>query len=420
MNIEILKTLMIEHCYRKKDGFYRNDWKKVTEDYNEIEGTSFTQDEIREAGSHYKIGDLMNNSIEEPVFENSGIRKETYSENKIEVIDMVRLDPNKTHTPEDILRAGGLDPEKHTLVKYQLSQAGVETVSGNMLNRYRATITAKPKTDDKTYVSEEAFLEDWLKRAKVETIIPEYKPKEEIGEYAFELMITDTHIGSSTSIESLIQKCDEAIEHVKNDPRYGRIVLVFGGDIIHFDTHSKTTTAGTQMESTQDAYEMFDLASDVVTEIIYRFAQLQITTDVIWVQGNHSRVLEYTVFKLAQERLRAIELLSWDIDKTLRKAFLHGNTLIGVYHGDMPKQNRFDWLPSEFRHLWSQAEYFEIHGGHYHNETTTTKGIVVHRTNTTIKPTDGYERKLGYINNREVITGYTITYDRGIKGITYF
>lgn len=422
MNNEILKTLMVEHCYRKKDGFYRNDWKKVTDDYNEIEGTSFTQDEIREAGSHYKIGDLMQQEIPIDHDTPSGIRKETYSENKIEVIDMIKLDPTKQHTPEDILRAGGLDPETHTLVKYQLSQAGVETVSGSTLSRFRATITAKPKVEEKKYISEEEFLENLVSRLTPDLIVtPEYKEDILRGTSAFELMITDTHIGSTVSTDSLMNKCAEALWQVQNDARYGRVVLVFGGDIIHFDTHTKTTTAGTQMESSDDIYDMADKATAVVVSVIKMFADMtNINVDVVWVQGNHSRVTEYMVFQLVKERLREYKYIRWDIDKTIRKAFLHGNTLIGVYHGDMPKQTRFDWLPSEFKHLWSQADYFEIHGGHYHNETTTTKGIMVHRTNTTIKPTDGYERKLGYFNNREVVTGYTITQDRGITGINYY
>jgi hypothetical protein len=114
--------------------------------------------------------------------------------------------------------------------------------------------------------------------------------------------------------------------------------------------------------------------------------------------------------------------IKFDVSPMPRKAYLYGKFLIGLMHGDMPKKQAYNWLQIDYKELWGQCKYAEIHAGHWHRELTETDtfaGLTI-RYNPTPKPTDHYEYFNGYVGADKKIACYVWDSENGLESIKYF
>lgn len=323
------------------------------------------------------------------------------------VIPKELFNTSMLESPYDIMVENGKDPSQWRMVKYRTSQVA----SGN----YTYSLELAPKaTKDLTPQDVVGYLNQFTYRIKD---VP--SPKEAKTHRALEIDIADTHIGSKHFDE---ERYFKAIHAIKEEllGEYDIAYVCFLGDIIHVDNESEMTNRGTQLSTASGPYRMIDDAFDILINTISIIASGVNQVEVFWVQGNHARLLEYTLMQALAMSFTEIENIKFTVDERRRKAFLYGNTLVGIHHGDMPKRQKFDWLQFEFAHLWGQAKFWEMHNGHTHTEEVETRGAVVSRTVTTIKSTDDYEYNMGYTNNRQNIMTFGYDYEEGLDTIKYF
>jgi hypothetical protein len=251
---------------------------------------------------------------------------------------------------------------------------------------------------------------------------------------ALEVCFTDLHLGLFSwaketgengdykIIEGKVnQLVDDLKQEILNDNNIDTLFINFLGDNLHVDNEEGKTTGGTFVHMDGRAKKMVMVAYRMFINII---SSLSIVPYVYVrsVEGNHSRLVEFTILESMPYIFANNPHIKFDVSPMPRKAYLYGKFLIGLMHGDMPKKQAYNWLQIDYKELWGQCKYAEIHAGHWHRELTETDtfaGLTI-RYNPTPKPTDHYEYFNGYVGADKKIACYVWDSENGLESIKYF
>lgn len=319
---------------------------------------------------------------------------------------MLALSESDMKNPTSLMKAHGYNPDLFELL------SATNNFWGNQ--QYQSKIKVKPKTIDS-----ELSREDIICLVKeIKPIEYEFKLKpifDDNEPLALEININDVHInmlswGEETgedydykiALENIRRVLDKIERKIYNLP-ITKLYLCFLGDFLHTDNEQGTTTKGTLVDSDSRPKKMIIKSNEIVMEIIERLAIVD--TEVYWVEGNHSRNLEFAVFNAMPFIFKNYKHIKFDVRPIERKAFVFGENLVGLSHGEMNKQNEFLWLQNEFREEWGKTSYAEQHSGHVHHESVQTKGGIVKRSNPAFTGVSKYEFHEGYHSFSRVI-GY--------------
>lgn len=323
-----------------------------------------------------------------------------------------------------ILEAHGFDPDEFDIVSVKNNLWQTSSADNGPLNSYQSKITVKPKDEGK------------LTKEDIISAILEAKPEPRLlelirqdGKYALEIDLADIHIGAlswhaetgedndykitQANIRRIISQARELIEIYPIE----KVYLCFLGDFFHVDTEEGTTTKGTKVDFDTRPKKMIQKGYEVIMAIIEAVAM--VPTEVKWIPGNHSRNIEFAVFYAMPIIYQNAKHISFDVGPRGRKAFMYGDVLVGLEHGEISKENRYTWLQVEYREEWGRSRYAEIHSGHLHHEEVQTKGGIRRRTNPTPKPVDNYEYNEGYVGTPKEVLCYLWDKQEGLKSVHY-
>lgn len=326
------------------------------------------------------------------------------------IADKIILDyPKNLKTERDLLLLHELDPNEFKLRDNNKSNAWGSVEIDKNRNFQSKIDFCKRKPEE---ITEDILIKTFENVKPIEPI----KCIRTNGKTEMLLDLADIHIGAKESRDSRIKQAIESARTIANERKPKSITIAFMGDYLHVANEHETTSKGTQIKTNMTPYEMFDKSFELSRYIIERLSHFPL--HIVFIEGNHSRVLEYSLFKGLSALYSSSKHITFDVSHKRRKAVLLGKTLIGFEHGDMNKKNKFDWLQVEHKQLWAKAEYYEIHEGHIHSETVETKGAVIRRTVPTIKEQDQYEYNEGYMKARNAIQLFTYD-DKGLRSIEY-
>lgn len=420
-NEQLILSLVKKHAYQRREGRWAYTPARVVRDYNKLNPQNqistkdingkFSAKKIERIVKDMSIvayGDISSDKLprKELVINKDGSRS---------IFDYAKMTNEQSKDPDYVMEVAGYNPDTWTLLELRISEWNPRNKDGELLQSYAFSMKLRPKVakdmgmrELKRLIGEMSYSEPQI------NLIPhDDNPK------GVQIDFADLHIFSGhLDVDELFSKVERIKEHLIRN-QFESLYLCWLGDILHVDSIDEKTTRGTQLKITGSVYEMLREGVDIVTHIIRELAIVP-NTEVIWVQGNHSRTLEYMVMMVVEKEFRDNTHIKFDVDERFRKAFLYGSTLVGLHHGDMPKKNQFEWLQFEFSGLWGQAKYWEIHGAHFHSEQVETRGGVVARTVTTPKSTDTYEARQGYNNNRQKIMLFEYDKTDGLDTIKYY
>lgn len=315
--------------------------------------------------------------------------------------------------PEFVLKAHGFDPREFDLLSAKNNfWSGFNKEQGEVVS-YQSKITVRPKAD-----------RNELTKQDINELIREFKPlgnniklkpiqsslKDKV---ALEIDFADVHIGSLSWHEEVGEDNDYKIAFSKvyeqvakareiiDTYQVEKIYLCFLGDFLHVDTEGGTTTKGTQVDMDSRPKKMVQKGLEILMYIIEQLAVAE--TEVIWIEGNHSRLVEFTLFQSLPHIFKNVKHIKFDVRPIIRKAFFYKGNLIGLHHGEMKKDQLFNWIQVEHRDLWGKARYVEQHSGHIHQEKVQEKGGIIQRTNPTSKIQDYYEFENGWKSYKAIV-----------------
>ena len=327
-----------------------------------------------------------------------------------------------------VLLAHGFDPDKYEVesIKNRLSVWENGSKDGHELQSYQSSLTVKPKSNNNELTKQD--VDDLVKNIKPipnNFALLKHNRKEEL---ALEVDFSDLHVGSLSWHEEVGEDNDYKITFntIKRQVEQAReiielynvnkVYLCFLGDFLQCDNIEGSTTKGTPVDTDSRSKKMVNKGMEIAMYIIENLAIAE--TEVIWIEGNHSRLVEYTLFRSLPYVYLHAKHIKFDVSPRIRKAFVYGDNLIGLHHGEMKKDQMFSWLQVEYRELWGKAKYAETHSGHIHQESVTEKGGIINRTNPTSKVQDAYEYENGWKSEKASIA-YLWSKEDKLKGQFY-
>lgn len=339
----------------------------------------------------------------------------------------ILLSESQLKSKELLLVAHGFDTNEFELVSATNNLWDSQTSEGEVLTLYQSKITVKPRVESK-----ELSREDIEKANREIKPLPNgFKLKEidkEKETYALEIAIFDAHLSAMSWHEetgedndhkityaTIMKVAYDALDIIKSN-NIEKIFLIFGGDFFQIDTEGMTTVKGTKVDFDSRPYKMLQVGYKLLMEMIDLLAIVE--TEVIWIEGNHSKNLEFAVFNALPFIYKNATHIKFNVTPRARKIFTYGNNLVGIHHGEMNKANAHGWLQTEFREEWGKSTYAETHSGHIHHESTIEKNGIINRSNPTMKPLDKYEYQEGYNSNKATLC-YLWHKEKALKAIYY-
>lgn len=419
----------------------KTDWNEVVRILKETHRISRARNSVRSVYQrHTKEIDLLieqysngektlPKELETPVDKNKLISIELLADGTTKSERSIALSEAQMKNKEFMLKAHGFDSNEFEIVNATNNFWDSQTSEGKVLTLYQSKITVRPisersdlKIEDiQRYVNE-------LKKIKFEL------PKVNVldtseNEFLFEIDWSDLHIGSLSWHEEVGEDNDykiafgniksvvaQIVEIIKTR-KIKKVIHCFLGDFLHIDTGGLTTSGGTQVDFDSRPLKMIKKGFEIVRYIIDSTSF--IPSEVKWVPGNHSKLVEFSVF-YAMPMIYEKSDIGFDVTPKTRKILAYGKNLVGLAHGnDIGKKEKFTWLQYEFREEWANAEYTEIHMGHLHQEMLTEEiGGITIRVNPALKIIDKYEHDHAWIS-KKVVMGYLWHETKNLKEVFY-
>lgn len=321
----------------------------------------------------------------------------------------------RIRTLEDLLEAAEVDltiwcVQSFTVNKWEQHSVKRGTVE---LFQVKARLERIEEAVDLT-VLRDAVIE--AMRAHSPAPVRRYKIAPKTG-LMMEVMIPDLHLGALSHAEETGANYDgglavAAFRHVfygllthAQNMRIGRIVFPVGNDLLHVDTDSNETTAGTRQDADSRPYRSIRRAVDLMVEAVDAMAQIA-PVDIVITPGNHAHATESMLGEVLRAWYRNEERITLHDSPAPRKYIRHGTNLIGYAHGD--KGNSKDLpliMATEAPEDWARTKHRTFALGHLHQRKKDTygsveehKGVEV-RISPSLKAADSWHTGQGFIGN---------------------
>lgn len=313
-------------------------------------------------------------------------------------------------TVEDLLRHIEADMTRYEVAASEATKwegMSVDRDSGKpvVTELFRVFVRLKPKAGPTVRECVEAMIE-----AASASIRQPKKPghgRKQSGLWSM-LVMSDLHFGGRSWRHTTGSDYDLSIAAELVAETAGRLIarsgdacrrtIVLGGDTLHFDTVSGTTTGGTYIDRDSRLQKTIETAVASIIRVVELSAD-SLPTDVVFVPGNHDTAMAWALQKIFAERYRDDRRVTVNTEFTTRKYLTHGGNLIGVTHGDKAKKKLAGLMAIEAASSWSKCRHREWHVGHLHHqaaEVGTIDGVIV-RTAPTIVPPDSWHVDMGFV-----------------------
>lgn len=191
-----------------------------------------------------------------------------------------------------------------------------------------------------------------------------------------------------------------------------KIVFPIGQDFFHFDTSTAATTKGTIMDTDTRWQKLFRKGVQLLAWGIESLRQIA-PVEVIYVPGNHDRMLSYFATATVEAYFRNCEHVNVDLSGTPRKYMRYGQVLLGWAHG-ADERNRIEGLMQiEAADDWGKSRFREFHIGHIHHEETKEKNGVIIRNIASVTATDAWHKNMGFVGNVRKAQAFIWNKERG-------
>ena len=355
--------------------------------------------------------------------------KVTYKENGEMVFEgLIALLSGQEITPEIVMRGHNLKPDEWTVVSFTSNAWQSQVKGGEKIVLWQSKITVRPRTAKEiTFEDVDRYFANKDFSAPIPMVKRDYNEDGEI----LEVCIPDLHsgllswkdeTGEDYNLNIAKERFFKAMSDIVNRcsvHSISKILFVTLGDLLHTDNDSQTTTKGTFQQVDGRIAQVFDHTLDMIIDGIRMLSEVA-PVEVIYLCGNHDRVLGYTLAKAVEKAFTGSGGVDFDVSPNPQKHRLLGVSLVGWTHGDMPRKNMAGWLQDRARKEFGLCKYAEIHSGHYHSEQVqTAEGGVIIRYMPNLASASYWEHQQGFPNGVKTVVCYRWNAEKGLRSIWY-
>ena len=285
-------------------------------------------------------------------------------------------------TRESLLIAHSYNPNEFELVNSTSNYWDSNAGGGNVITLYQSKITVKSKGNKLDYHDFIKELTKNIKPINIENgnssvnnlVIP-------LADLHFPILTLEFASKYLLELEGIVAK------------GYNEIVIEMLGDTFHSNSmRSSQTIRGTILNDVdmvfaiEEAKAFFDC---IMKSAISNSNKVTIE----YASGNHSD-FEYMFCEYLKAKYPQV-IINNHLEP--RKAFRIGNVGIMITHGNFAKKKDYPMLfANEFKDIWSESSWLEVHSAHYHTMESKNDFGVIHRQLGTLKPNDQYEKDNGF------------------------
>ena len=261
--------------------------------------------------------------------------------------------------------------------------------------------------------------------------------KTDTDDVLFELDIYDAHVGMYADEKETLDAdydCDiaakrmvEAAEGIcSRATRPGKVVVVFGGDMLHSDNRSnKTEYSGNVLDVDTRYSRVVSYIIAACREVVEIAASVGADVEVVVLEGNHSWHSEVWLARVLDAYYSNCPNVSVQLVATSRKHVVFGDNLLVWAHGDKiaaPKWSQI--IAAEFPKQWGQTKFRHLKCGHIHHQKTMAPVMVDEQAGLLVEylpalcATDAWHAQSGFVGSQKGACGFE--YHKSLGCMTRF
>lgn len=256
--------------------------------------------------------------------------------------------------------------------------------------------------------------------------------KTDTEDILFELDIYDAHVGMYADERETLDgnyDCDiaakrmvEAAEGIaRRATRPGRVVVVFGGDMLHADNRSNTTESSKHTLDVDTRYHrVVEYVIAACRDVVQIAASIGAHVDVVILEGNHSWHSEVWLARVLSAYYESCPNVAVQVTPTPRKHIVFGENLLVWTHGDkVAAQKWAQIIAAEFPKQWGVTKFRHLKCGHVHHRMSIAPVIVNEQAGLQVEylsalcPTDAWHVGSGFVGSQKGATGFEYHRNKG-------
>jgi len=353
--------------------------------------------------------------------------------------EVSRMTPERVKSLADLIRVCEIDTTEWEVERY-------------ICNKWEVGAKVGPQDTAEVKVTPLFQVKAWLKRkvhivaarAEIETLLADAKklapvvkrlaPKAPKSGYLLELNIADLHNGKlawnaetgghgnydAKIAEAIHDAAVEALLQRTSAYRFDQIVLVVGNDLLHVDSRSNTTTAGTPQDTDSRYHKMFLSTRRMIQRTIERCRE-KAAVRVVMVPGNHDRDSVWHLGDSLSCVYEKCEDVTVDNAPTQRKYIEFGRVMLMLTHGDKGKRPDYPLLmATEQPDMFGRTRFREAHTGHLHQTQVQEWHGVRVRILPSLAGADAWHAENGYVGNLRAAEAFIWNATEGLVGTAYY
>lgn len=340
---------------------------------------------------------------------------------------LISICEGETITPEFLLEAHNLPPEKWKVVAYRNNYWHSQVKGGKRMVMYQSRVTVKPYAEDEIspYSLEQWFSKFEPKPIKYEKLTENYGS----GDNCLVLPVVDLHYnlyatrfitGNDYNCEiakyRLLHIIDDVISRVSGRA-ISKIIFPIGNDLFNANGIAGTTFKGTPQDNEKHIFEAYVELFGIMVECIAKLAQIA-PVDVVYIPSNHDKEVTFYFMHNLHTQFKADEDVEVDFSPITNKYRTHGNTLMMFSHN--AKINKLGNVVFDEAGDFSNSskKYIEVFLAHLHTEAVSQDRNVTIRRLPTISGKSAWTAENNYGLN-QVSQSFIINDTLNITDIMY-
>jgi hypothetical protein len=193
-----------------------------------------------------------------------------------------------------------------------------------------------------------------------------------------------------------------------------KVVVVFGGDMLHADNRTNKTEASGHILDVDTRYQrVVSYVIAACTQVIEVAASIGAEVDVVVLEGNHDPNAAVWLSKVLAAYYSKVPAVTVHQRHSPRRMMVFGQNLLVWAHGDrIAAQKWAQIIAAEFPKEWGVTKYRHLKAGHIHHQKVIAPVVVEEQAGILVEylpalcASDAWHAASGYIGNQKGAVAY--------------
>lgn len=202
--------------------------------------------------------------------------------------------------------------------------------------------------------------------------------------------------------------------------KFDQVLFVVGNDLLHSDSKTNATTAGTPQDTDSRYHKSFLTARRLITngiELLRTIAPVYVPL----VPGNHDTLSTWHLGDSLECLYHATPDVHIDNAPTMRKYHQFGKVMLMFTHGDKGKKPDYPLLMATERpKMFGETQYREVHCGHIHKVWLDEFHGIKVRVSPALCAADAWHSEMGFVGQGRSAEAFVWNKDNGLIATAFY